>query len=80
MNTNTLLPLELLQPGDWADVADVSGDAGCVGRLGELGIRVGCRLQVVQPGSPCLVRIGHAAICLRGDCAVQILVQPLAEN
>ena len=47
--------------GEWGEVATVSGDAGWVHRLAELGVREGCRLQVVQPGSPCVRRGGRSA-------------------
>jgi Fe2+ transport system protein FeoA len=78
MKTETLLPLELMRDGEWGDVALVQGEPGWVGRMAELGVRVGCRLQVLQPGSPCLVRIGSSRLSLRGDEALQILVRPLA--
>lgn len=73
-----LMPLELLATGEWADVAEVHGEPAWIGRLAELGVRVGSRLQVLQPGSPCLLRINGARLSLRGDLAVQILVHPLA--
>ena len=66
------------KPGDWADVADVSGEAGWVGRMAELGVRAGCRLRVLQPGSPCLLQVGGCRLCLRGECLMQILVRPVA--
>ncbi|MFO0877071.1 MAG: FeoA family protein [Gemmataceae bacterium] len=73
-----LLPLECLQPGEWAEVADVTGEPGWVGRLGELGIRVGCHLQMLRCGSPCLVQVGGGRLSLRGDHGMQVLVRPLA--
>jgi ferrous iron transport protein A len=72
-----LLPLEMLQAGEWADVEDVSGEPEWVGRMAELGVRSGCRLQVLQPGSPCLLQVGGCRLCLRGECLMQILVRPL---
>jgi len=72
-----LLPLDLLHHGDWADVAEVTGEPGCVGRLAELGVRAGSRVQVLQPGSPCLLRVGGARLSLRGDWALRILVRPV---
>jgi len=75
---DTLLPLELLCSGEWAEVADVSGEPGWVGRLAELGVRIGSRLQVLQPGSPCLLQIGGSRLSLRADLLLQILVRPLA--
>ena len=56
-----------------------SGEAG-IGRMAELGIRSGCRLQVLQPGSPCLLDIGGCRLSLRGECACQVFVRPLAES
>jgi Fe2+ transport system protein FeoA len=73
-----LMPLDMLQAGEWAEVAEVSGQASWVGRLAELGIRQGCRLQVVQPGATCLLDLGGCKLCLRpGECS-QILVRPVA--
>lgn len=73
-----LMPLDFLGAGDVADVADVSGDPCWVGRLAELGIREGCRLQVLQPGSPCLLDVSGCRLCLRGGDSSQILVRPVA--
>jgi ferrous iron transport protein A len=72
-----LLPLEMLRAGEWADVEDVSGEPEWVGRMAELGVRSGCRLQVLQPGSPCLLQVGGCRLCLRGECLMQILVRPV---
>jgi ferrous iron transport protein A len=72
-----LLPLELLHAGEWADVADVSGEPGWVCRLAEMGVRIGSRLRVLQPGSPCLLQVGESRLSLRGDWALQILVRPV---
>lgn len=73
-----LMPLDLLDAGEWAEVAEVTGEPGWVGRLAELGIRVGCRLRVLQPGSPCLLQIGSSRLSLRGQLTAQILVSPVA--
>jgi Fe2+ transport system protein FeoA len=70
-----LLPLDMLRAGEWAEVEEVSGQPGWVGRLAELGIRQGSRVQVVQPGSPCLLSVAGCKLCLRpGECS-QILVR-----
>lgn len=78
MSPDFLLPLDAIRPGEWADVADVSGEPTWIGRMAELGLRVGCRLRVLQPGSPCLVQLDGSRLSLRGDAAVQILVRPVA--
>jgi Fe2+ transport system protein FeoA len=72
-----LMPLDMLAAGEVAEVADVCGDSRWVGRLAELGIREGCRLQVLQPGSPCLLDISGCRLCLRGSDSSQILVRPV---
>jgi ferrous iron transport protein A len=73
---NFLFPLEGLRSGDWAEVAEVGGEPGWIARLAELGIRAGSRLQVLQPGSPCLLRVGGTRLSLRAEQASQILVYP----
>jgi ferrous iron transport protein A len=77
VNSESLLPLELLRPGEWADVAEVMGEPSWVSRLAELGVRVGCRLQVLRDGWPCLLQIGSSRLSLRGETSAQILVRPV---
>lgn len=78
MYAETLLPLEMLRTGEWADVAEVHGEPGWVGRMAEMGIRTGCRVQMVQDGSPCLLNIDGCRLCLRGDACSRIFVRPLS--
>ncbi len=73
-----ILPLDLLDRNVWADVAEVTGEQRWVCRLAELGLRSGCRLRMLQPGSPCLLQVGECRLCLRGEDAAQILVRPVA--
>ena len=73
-----LMPLDMIGPGEWAEVEEVSGQETWVGRLAELGIRQGCRLQVVQPGKPCLLNVGGCKLCLRSGESSHILVRPCA--
>jgi Fe2+ transport system protein FeoA len=73
-----ILPVELLSSGEWADVAEVCGDSTWVGRMAELGVRHGCRLQVIQPGTPCLLEVGGCRLCLRTHECRQVLVRPVA--
>ena len=74
---DTLLPVELLHAGEWGEVAEVTGEASWIGRMAELGIRVGSRLRVLQPGSPCLLQIDGSRFSLRGDWATRVLVRPV---
>ncbi|VTR96516.1 family protein : Uncharacterized protein OS=Blastopirellula marina DSM 3645 GN=DSM3645_10722 PE=4 SV=1: FeoA [Gemmata massiliana] len=72
-----LMPLDMVRAGEWAEVEEVTGQADWVGRLAELGIRQGCRLQVVQPGATCLLRVAGGKLGLRGCECAQILVRPV---
>jgi ferrous iron transport protein A len=76
VNLDLILPLECLRPGEWAEVHDVAGEPGWVCRLAEMGIRVGCRVQMLRGGSPCLVQIGGGRLSLRGEQAMRVLVRP----
>ncbi|MCE9567277.1 MAG: ferrous iron transport protein A [Planctomycetes bacterium] len=73
-----LMPLDMLRSGETAEIEEVSGQAAWVGRLAELGIRQGCRVRVVQSGSPCLLDVNGCKLCLRGGECSQILVRPVS--
>jgi Fe2+ transport system protein FeoA len=77
MNSDLPIPLEMLRAGEWAEVENVAGEPAWVGRMAELGVRAGCRLCVLQPGSPCLLQVGGCRLCLRGECLMRILVRPV---
>jgi Fe2+ transport system protein FeoA len=77
VDSETLVPLEFLHPGEWADVAEVTGKPGWVGQLADLGLRTGSRLLLLQPGWPCLLQIGGSRLSLRGDEETRILVRPV---
>ncbi len=76
MITN-LIPLELLDRGEWAEVAEVEGDSTLRTRMAELGLRPGTRLRMLQPGCPCLFQIGECRLSLRLQDSLQVLVRPL---
>lgn len=78
MPLDECLPLHMLRPGQWGDIADVAGEPGWVCRMAELGIRAGCRVQLLQSGAPCLLRVANCKLCLRADDSAQILVRPVA--
>ena len=75
-----ILPLDMLRPGEWADVANIGGDPAWVCRMEELGLREGCRVQLLQGGTPCMLRVAGCKLCLRGDDSCHILVRPVAES
>lgn len=73
-----ILPLDMLQCGEWADVTEVHGEPAWVGRMAELGLRAGSRLQMLRSGSPCLLQVGESRLSLRGDDAFQVMVRPVS--
>jgi len=75
-----LLPLEMLQRGEWARVMEVGGEPAWVGRLAELGVRSGAKLEMLQPGSPCLIRLNGCRLSLRAESVEHILVTPVSHD
>ena len=73
-----MIPLELLGSGHWADVADLHGEPAWVSRMAELGLQPGSRIRMIRSGSPCLLLVGDARLCLRGDWAMRIMVRPVS--
>ena len=76
MSIDILLPLECLHSGEWGEVCDVSGEPAWIVRLAELGVRVGCRVQMLRAGSPCLILVGGGRLSLRGEASANVLVRP----
>jgi len=74
------LPLDCLARGEWAEIVAVDGDCGWANRFAELGVRAGVRVQMIEPGSPCLFAIGPARLSARLGEHLQILVQPILES
>ena len=73
-----LMPLDMLAVGEYAEVAEVCGEASTVGRLAELGLRQGCRLQILQTGAPCLLQVDNCRLCIRGTDVTQVFVRPVS--
>jgi ferrous iron transport protein A len=72
-----LLPLTALLPGQVAEVQQVVGQPEQVRRLEELGVRGGIVLEVVQAGTPCIIRVGGTKLCFRDGemCSVLVAVR-----
>jgi Fe2+ transport system protein FeoA len=72
-----MMPLDMLRAGEIAQVTDVAGEQAFVCRLAELGVREGCTVCILQPGSPCLLDVAGSRVGLRpADCS-RILVRPV---
>jgi ferrous iron transport protein A len=79
MSDASMLPLDCLQTGEWADVAEVAGEPGWICRMAELGLRSGSRIQMLQSGTPCMLQVAGCRLCLRGDAASQVFVRLVNE-
>jgi ferrous iron transport protein A len=70
-----VIPLSLMAPGEHAQVDHVSGQPELVHRLEELGFRGGAMIEMVQSGSPCIIRLAGQKLCFRGDELLSVLVR-----
>jgi ferrous iron transport protein A len=76
---NEMIPLELLPAGHSAAVGQLVGGQNDIHRLEELGIRGGTQIEMVQPGSPCIVRLAGQKLCFRADDLLRIWVRPAVQ-
>jgi len=73
-----LVPLGQLATGATAIVAAVLGCADHVHRLHEMGLHRGVPVEMVQAGSPCILRLGSQKLGIRADELLSVLVKPEA--
>jgi ferrous iron transport protein A len=72
---NELIPLQLLAAGQTARVDQLLGAPADVHRLQEMGLCQGTVVEMVQPGSPCIIKLAGSKLCLRDANLFQVLVQ-----
>lgn len=70
------IPLEFLPCGQSAVVEELYGSPDDVVRLEELGVRSGRSVEMVQSGSPCIIRVNGQKLCFRDGEALGVLVRP----
>lgn len=71
-----LIPLRYLAPGQVALVDRICGQPEAVHRLEELGLRSGTEIEMVQSGSPCIIRVAGSKLCFRDCDLLSVLVRP----
>jgi Fe2+ transport system protein FeoA len=69
------VPLRSLRAGQAGRVCRLTGNDDLVHRLRELGLRVGARVQMIQPGNPCIIRLDGQKFGFRADGAARVLVR-----
>ena len=77
-SVHDLFPMHLLAPGQSADVGHVAGSPETVHRLEELGLRGGATIEMVQNGSPCIIRLAGQKLCFRAEELVHVMVRGVA--
>lgn len=68
-------PLSECQTGEEGVVASVDADTAVAARIRELGLVPGARIRVARAGSPLIVEVGSARLCLRGEEASRVLMR-----
>ncbi|MCA9119083.1 MAG: FeoA domain-containing protein [Planctomycetaceae bacterium] len=71
-----LVPLNLLSRGQCAQIEQLVGQADQVHRLEELGLRAGVAVEMLQPGTPCIVRVADQKLCFRDTDVFNVIVRP----
>lgn len=66
----------MLAPGQFALVEQLYGQTEQVHRLEELGLRQGVEVEMVQSGSPCIIRVAGSKLCFRECDLLSVLVRP----
>jgi len=71
-----LIPVSLLTAGQTAVVGQLCGCIEQIRRLEELGLRGGVEIEMVQPGTPCILRVAGSKLCFRECDLLSVLVCP----
>lgn len=69
-----LVPLQFLMRGQLGAIEQVLGPQEQVHRLHEMGLRCGAEVEMLQTGSPCIIRLAGHRLCLRTDEGMHVLV------
>lgn len=70
-----LIPLSQVAVGRRGEIGAVMGLPDSVHRLEELGLRVGVRVEMIQTGVPCIIKLAEQRLIFRGDELFSVLVR-----
>jgi Fe2+ transport system protein FeoA len=71
-----LVPINVLRPGEIAEIGAILGKPEDVHRLEEMGLRGGTSVEMISSGAPCVIRLGAQKLCFRADELLSIMVRP----
>lgn len=77
-NDIPLVPLALLRAGQAGRVGEVLGTVDLVHRLREMGLYDGAAVQMIRPGSPCIIRLQGQRLGFRTDDLARVMVRVAA--
>ena len=72
-----LTPISSLIPGQKAEVGQLTGRDTEIRRMQELGIHVGAKIEMISPGSPCVVCIDGKSYAFRATELIRVLTRPV---
>jgi ferrous iron transport protein A len=70
-----MVPLTSLRTGQMGRVAEVHGSVELVHRLREMGLYDGAQVQMIRPGSPCILRLQGQRLGFRTDDLARVVVR-----
>ena len=74
MTSTDLIPLCRLRAGQRGCVGQVLGTCDVVHRLREMGLYDGAVVQMIRPGSPCIIRLHGQRLGFRMDDCAHVMV------
>ncbi len=72
---SAILPIHILRSNERARIVDLFGDSTTLHRLDEMGLSVGTEVQMIRPGTPCIVAMAGKRLSLRLEEGTEILVE-----
>jgi ferrous iron transport protein A len=69
-----MIPLVHMATGAKARIGQLVGRPEQVQRLEELGLRHGTTIEMLQTGSPCIIRFDQSKLCFRPNEALGVMV------
>lgn len=70
-----VVPLDMLRSGEHGCICDMDGRDEFVHRLEEMGLREGVTIEMLRPGTPCILGVNHHRLTFRPEETTTILVE-----